>query len=179
MSLSYDLFDSIETLVVEKEPKTAPQAVAVFENYYNEFSKKATDLIGRLYAMIKKLTSEKPVNTEIKYLKVKILDNPSALVTRITERILDQILFNEEVCKYDTKQLNTVIAKRCCEQHLESLQLLVDYKKSVDKMISELDKTDDKEFDKQIKQLCRNFRQVSKHVMWSTRRLLANIRMKS
>lgn len=178
MSLSYDLFAGMEA-VVEKEPKTVSSAVDTLESYYKTFSVKAEEVTGRLYAMIKKLTSEGPVNTEIKYLKVRLLDNPSALVTRITERILEQVLFNEDVCKYDTKQLNTVIAKRCCEQHLEALKMLIDYKSAIDKSIAELKKEDDKEFDKQVKQMCRNYRQVSKHVLWSSRRLLANIRMKN
>ena len=177
MSLSYDLFSSMET-VVQKEPKTVSSAIETFETYFKTFSAKAEEVSGRLYAMIKKLTSEGPVNTEIKYLKVKLLDNPSTLVTRITERILEQVLFNEEVCKYDTKQLNTTIAKRCCEQHVEALNMLVEYKKAMDETIEKLKKEDDKEFDKHVKQICRNYRQVSKHVMWSSRRLLANIRMK-
>ena len=128
--------------------------------------------------MIKKLTSEGPVNTKIKYLKVKLLSNPSALVTRITERILEQILFNEDVCKYDTKTLNTGISKRCCEQHVEALKMLLDYKPAFDEAIEKLDKENGEEYDKQLKQMCRNYRQVSKHVIWSSRRLLANIRMK-
>ncbi len=177
MSLSYELFAGMEA-VVEKEPKTVPGAIETLETYYKTFSKKAEEVTGRLYAMIKKLTSEGPVNVEIKYLKVKLLDNPSALVTRITERILEQILFNEEVCKYDTKQLNTVISKRCCEQHLEALKMLLDYKKAIDETVTKLKNENDKEFDKHVKQICRNYRQVSKHVIWSSRRLLANIRMK-
>ena len=92
MSLSYDLFSSMEA-VVQKEPKTVSSAIETFETYFKTFSVKAEEVSGRLYAMIKKLTSEGPVNTEIKYLKVKLLDNPSALVTRITERILEQVLF--------------------------------------------------------------------------------------
>lgn len=177
MSLSYELFSGMEA-VVEKEPKTVSSAIDTFETYFKSFSKKAEETSGRLYAMIKKLTSEGPVNTEIKYLKVRLLDNPSSLVTRITERILEQILFNEDVCKYDTKQLNTVIAKRCCEQHVEALKMLLDYKKTIDETVAKLKQEDDKEFDKQVKQICRNYRQVSKHVIWSSRRLLANIRMK-
>lgn len=177
MSLSYDLFSGMEA-VVQKEPKTVNSAIDTFETYYKTFSVKAEEVSGRLYAMIKKLTSEGPVNTEIKYLKVKLLDNPSSLVTRITERILEQVLFNEDVCKYDTKQLNTVIAKRCCEQHVEALKMLIDYKKAMDETIAKLKAEDDKEFDKHVKQICRNYRQVSKHVVWSSRRLLANIRMK-
>ena len=178
MSLSYDLFSSLEA-VGEKEPKTVPAAIETFNTYYKTFSEKAEEVSGRLYAMIKKLTSEKPVNTEIKYLKVRLLDNPSALVTRITERILEQVLFNEDVCKYDTKQLNTVISKRCCEQHVEALKMLLDYKSTIDETVDNLKKENDKEFDKHVKQVCRNYRQVSKHVLWSSRRLLANIRVKS
>ena len=177
MSLSYDIFGSMEA-VTEQEPKTVPAAIETFNTYYKSFEEKAKDIQGRLYAMIKKLTSEGPVNTEIKYLKVKLLDNPSALVTRITERILEQILFNEDVCKYDTKHLNTVVSKRCCEQHVEALKMLVDYKPAFDEAISKLNKENDKEYDKQLKQMCRNYRQVSKHVIWSSKRLLANIRMK-
>ena len=177
MSLSYDLFGSMEA-VSEKEPKTVPAAIETFESYFKTFKEKAEEIQGRLYAMIKKLTSEGPVNVEVKYLKVKLLDNPSALVTRITERILEQILFNEDVCKYDTKTLNTVVSKRCCEQHVEALKMLLEYKSAFDEAISKLDKENGKEYDKQLKQMCRNYRQVSKHIIWSSRRLLANIRMK-
>lgn len=176
-SLSYELFGSMEA-VSTKEPKTVNSAIDTLESYYKTFSVKAEEVSGRLYAMIKKLTSEGPVNVEVKYLKVKLLDNPSALVTRITERILEQVLFNEDVCKYDTKQLNTVVSKRCCEQHVEALKMLIDYKKAIDETVNKLKQEDDKEFDKHVKQICRNYRQVSKHVLWSSRRLLANIRMK-
>ena len=75
MSLSYDLFNGMEA-VVEKEPKTVPAAIETFESYFKTFKVKAEEIQGRLYAMIKKLTSESPVNVEVKYLKVKLLDNP-------------------------------------------------------------------------------------------------------
>lgn len=163
-SLSYKLFQGLEVL---------SDNASNFEAVYKEFTDQAEDIKGRLYAMLKKLNNEGPVNTKIHYLKARYLQNPSQFVLDISERVLDEILFNEKVCKYETKQLNRVIAKTACEEHVQAIENLIKNKKSFADAIAGL-KDDNK---KEAKTICRNFRQVGKHLCWSSRRLLANIRI--
>lgn len=164
MSMSYLLFQGLEVL---------SENASNFEAVYKEFADQAEDIKGRLYAMLKKLNNEGSVNTEIHYLKARYLQAPSKLVLDISERVLDQILFNEKVCKYETKQLNRVIARTACEEHVQAIENLLKNKKSFTDAINSLKKEDEKE----AKIVCRNFKQVGKHLCWSSRRLLANIRI--
>lgn len=165
-SLSFMLFNGMEAATVTQSS---------FESVYKEFADKAEDIKGRLYAMLQKLNNEGPVNTEIHYLKARYLQAPSKLVLDISERVLDQILFNEKVCKYETKQLNRAIARTACEEHVQAIENLLKNKKSFEDAINGLNKEDEKE----SKIVCRNFKQVGKHLCWSSRRLLANIRIGS
>ena len=166
MSMSYLLFQGLEVL---------SENASNFEAVYKEFADQAEDIKGRLYAMLKKLNNEGPVNTEIHYLKARYLKAPSRLVLDISERVLDQILFNEKVCKYETKQLNRVIARTACEEHVLAIENLLKNKQIFVDAINSLKKEDEKD----SKIVCRNFRQVGKHLCWSSRRLLANIRIQS
>ena len=177
VSLAYELFGSMESQTTDKTPKSIGSAVDNFHAYFKQFKEQAEEIAGRLYAMIKKLTGEGAVNTEIKYLKVKVLDNPSQLVTRVSDRIQEQILFNEKVCKYDTKTLNHPIAKKCCEEHLLGIKQLLDNEKVFNQILTDAAKTADKSDDKVAIQMLRNLKQVSKHLIWSSRRLLANVRL--
>ena len=164
MSLSYDLFAGYEAL---------SESVSQFEDLYKQFTNKAEDIRGRLYAMLKKLNNPGPVNTEIKYLKAKYLENPSQLVIDVSQRVNDQIIFNEKICKYDEKLLNRVTAKKAIESHVRAIEELIGNKKVFEDAI----KAVKDEQSKQVKCICRNFDQVGKHLCWSSRRLLANVRI--
>lgn len=153
-----------------EEMTTAKETSDKLQTYYNEFKPKGEELRGRLYAMLKKLASEDAVTATTKYLKVKCLNNPSDFVTRISERISEQILFNDKVCGYETKQLNHDIAKRACEEHVRALDMVLDIK-GISKSISYLKDRKD------IKQAVNNYIQVTKHLWYSSRRLLTNIRL--
>ncbi len=177
MSLTYDIFASMESEAADHTPKTIGSAVDNFHAYFKEFKEKAEEVSGRLYAMIKKLNGEGAVHTEIKYLKARLLDNPSQLVINVSEHIQNEIIFNEKVCKYDTKTLNHPIAKRCCEQHVQAIKQLLDNEKSFDTILKNAASTKDKSDDKVAIQMLRNLKQVSKHLLWSSRRLLANVRL--
>lgn len=177
MSLAYEIFASMESEASDHTPKTIGSAVDNFHVYFKEFKEKAEEVSGRLYAMIKKLTGEGSVNAEIKYLKARLLDNPSQLVINVSEHIQNEIIFNEKVCKYDTKTLNHPIAKRCCEQHVQAIKQLLDNEKSFDTILKNAASTKDKADDKVAIQMLRNLKQVGKHLLWSSKRLLANIRI--
>ena len=135
-SLSFTLFQGLEVLTAN---------ASNFEAVYKEFADQAEDIKGRLYAMLKRLNNEGPVNTEIHYLKARYLQNPSQLVLGISERVLDQVLFNEKVCKYETKQLNRVIAHTACEEHVQAIENLLKNKKSFSEAINNLKEDDTKD----------------------------------
>lgn len=189
MSILYEILVAQEELKDNAAPPSSETALLNFDVYYESFKPKAEKLIGRLMGMIKKLTGEGSVNTKIKYIKTTYINSPSQLVTYIATRLTEQILFNKKIFFYDTKILNHPISKSVCEEHHKALTELITMKESVDKILSDRQKKkeqavlrgDKKEIDtmnRDIKNTNRNFQLVAKHIMWSARRILANVRLK-
>jgi hypothetical protein len=189
MSILYEIVEANEKLKDDPAPPTSETAMLKFEEYYETFKPKAEKIAGRLMAMIKKLTGEGSVNTKIKYIKTTYINSPSKLVTYISTRLTDQILFNRKILFYDTKELNHPIAKRICEEHYQAITELIKMKDTINVILEERQKrkeqaeqkNNDQEIsaaDREIKNTNRNFQIVARHIMWSSKRVLANVRLK-
>lgn len=183
MAILYDIIKSMEASSVD-----GAETPDSLDTFYKEYWEKAKDVRGRLYAMLKKLTSEGSVSTDaIKYLKTKCIFNPSQLVMDISLNIEVQIIFNDKVCKYEDKQLNHPISVKACENHVEAINKLEELYKVVQSTIKKdkkkLDNKDitekeKKELQEAISNINKNYRMVFRHVLWSSRRLLTNVRIK-
>lgn len=182
MAILHEILVSNEAAIDDTPaPKTSEAAIIALDAYYPEFAVRAEKVQGRLYAMVKKLTGEGSVNADIKYLKTRYLSNPSQLVTTVSQNLTTAILFNEKLFAYDEKMLNHPVAKRVCEEHIHAIDQLLEMKKALDIILAKRKSdaaSDNDTAERDIKNTNRNFQTLSRSILWSARRLLANVRLK-
>ena len=171
-SLVYELFGkyAVEGL---KQDKNA------FETYFETFEERAKKCMGRLIAMSKKLNGKGIVDTDIKVLKIKILSDARATVKNVSDNIVEEIVFNDAVCKYVSIHVNQGTAKSQCDYHISALRSLLESKSSINEKVTAALKTKNTEDDKKVQNILENFKQVTKHLFISADRLTGSIRLDS